>query len=225
MKTRFLAAVLTVLWKDLRTEFRARELVSAMTLFALLSVLAFSFGLELDRQVREEVIGGVLWVTVIFASVLGLNRSLGQERDQGSIDALLIAPVDRAAIYFGKAIGNFLFALIVGLLLLPLMTILYNITLTLPGLLAALTLGTLGLSLVGTLLAAMTVQTRSRETLLPILMLPMALPILLAVVRASAGIIDGVPAEQWTPWLGLLAAIDVIYGALCALLFDYVVEE
>lgn len=225
MKTPLLKAIVAIVVKDLRAEFRSRELVNSMTLFALLSILIFSFGLELDRLAREEVISGVLWVTVIFASILGLNRSLGMERDQGNLDAMLMAPISRSAIFFGKMLGNFIFTLVVGLLLLPLMTVLYNVTLTLPALLAVLVLGVLGISTIGTLLAAMAVQTRSRETLLPIIMLPIVLPVLLAVVRASGGIIDGAAANDWLPWVQLLAAIDLIYITLCFLLFDYVVED
>lgn len=225
MKTPFLKAVAAIVIKDLRAEFRSRELVNSMTLFALLSILIFSFGLELDRLARQEVISGVLWVTVIFASILGLNRSLGMERDQGNLDAMLMAPISRSAIFFGKMLGNFIFTLVVGLLLLPLMTVLYNITLTLPALLAVLALGVLGISTIGTLLAAMAVQTRSRETLLPIIMLPIVLPVLLAVVRASGAIIDGAAAKDWLSWVQLLAAVDLIYITLCFLLFDYVVED
>ena len=183
MKTPFLQAVFAIVRKDLRAELRSRELVSAMLLFALLSILVFSFALELDRDAREAAVSGVLWVTIVFASILGLNRSMAMEREQGNVDAMLIAPIDRAAIFFGKLVGNGLFTLAVGLLLLPLMTILFNFSLLQPWLLAVLVLGTLGFSTVGTLLAAMTVQTRARETLLPIVMMPMALPVLMAAVR------------------------------------------
>src|SRR5574338_1241472 len=126
MSTPFFQAVVAIIRKDLQAELRSRELVGSMGLFALLSVLVFSFALELDRVARSEAISGVLWVTVVFASILGLNRSLAMERDQGNLDAMLLAPIDRTAIFIGKFIGNFIFALTVGLLLLPLMTILYN---------------------------------------------------------------------------------------------------
>ena len=164
---------------------RSRELVGSMGLFALLSVLVFSFALELDRVARTESISGVLWVTVVFASILGLNRSMAMERDQGNLDALLLAPIHRAAIFVGKLVGNFVFTLVIGLLLLPLMTILYNVSLISRWLIVVLVLGTLGFTTLGTLLAAMTVQTRSREALLPIVMMPVVLPLLLAAVRAS----------------------------------------
>ncbi len=217
--------VFAVVLKDLQTEFRSRELVSSMVLFAVLSILVFSFALELDRVARAEAISGVLWVTVVFSSILGLNRSLAMEREQGNFDAMLMAPVSRAAIFFGKLVGNFLFALVVGLLLLPLMTILFNISVVRLWLFVALLLGTLGFSTIGTLLATMTVQTRSRETLLPIVMLPLALPVILAVVRASTGILNAVNTDEWMAWIQILAVIDIVYFVMCYLVFDYIVEE
>jgi heme exporter protein B len=225
MKTPFLKAAWSIVRKDLRTELRSRELVSSMGLFALLSIVIFSFALELDRQARVEAISGVLWVTVVFASILGLNRSLAMERDQGNLDAMLIAPIDRTAIFAGKLVGNFIFALTVGLILLPIMTILYNVDLVRPWLLVVLVSGTMGFSTVGTLLATMTVQTRARESLLPIVMLPVALPVLLAAVRACTNILNELPNEEWMAWTQILLVVDVLYLALCLLLFEYVVEE
>ena len=225
MRTPFFRAVYSIVLKDLMAEFRSRELVSAMALFALLSILIFSFALELDRLARQEAVGGVLWVTVAFASILGLNRSLALEREQGNLDGMLMAPVVRPAIFFGKLVGNFIFALAVGLILAPLMSVLYNLPVAQPWLILTLTLGTLGLATVGTLLATMTIQTRSRETLLPIVMLPTALPVVLAAVRATTGILSGAPVEDWGAWTQLLVAVDVIYFVACYLLFEYVIEE
>lgn len=225
MITPFIQAVLAILRKDLRTELRSRELVSSMGLFALLSILIFSFALELDRVARQEAISGVLWVTVVFASILGLNRSLAMERDQGNLDAMLLAPINRAAIFLGKLVGNYLFALAVGLLLLPVMTILFNMPLIQPWLLLVLLLGTLGFSTIGTLLATMTVQTRARESLLPIVMLPVALPVLLASVRASTNILTNAPVDDWIAWPQILVVVDMIYLVLCFLLFEFVIEE
>lgn len=225
MKTPFLKAVFSIVRKDLQIELRSRELVSSMGLFALLSILIFSFALELDRNARREVISGVLWVTIVFASVLGLNRSLAMERDQGNLDAMLLAPIDRVAIFFGKLFGNLVFTLIVGVLLLPIMTTLYNYNLFQPWLLAVLLLGTFGFATVGTLLAMMTVQTRARESLLPIVMMPVALPVLLAAVRASTSILTDAPIADWIAWPQILIVVDVIYLVACFLLFEYVIEE
>ena len=225
MKTPIITGVTAIISKDLRAETRARELVSVMTLFALLSVLVFSFALELDKGAREESVSGVLWVTLIFASLLGFNRSMAQERDQGNLDAMLLAPVSRAAIFVGKLLGNFIFTLIVGFVLLPLMTMLYGLNLLDGWVILTTTLGIFGFATIGTLLATMTVQTRARETLLPIAMLPIVLPCLLTAVRATKGILGEAPASEWQSSLGMLAAISVIYLVLCLLLYEYVVEE
>lgn len=225
MNTPFFKAVGAIIRKDLRAELRSRELVNSMALFALLSILVFSFALELDRQARQEAISGVLWVTVVFASILGLNRSMAMEREQANMEAMLMAPINRATIFFGKLAGNYLFTLLVGLILLPLMTVLYNISLVQPWVLAILLLGTLGFSTVGTLLAAMTVQTRARESLLPIVLLPVALPVLLAAVRASTSVLNNAPIEDWIAWPQILLVVDFIYLVLCFLLFEYVIED
>ena len=225
MKTPFISCVVAIISKDLRAEIRARELVSVMALFALLSILVFSFALELDKGAREEAVSGVLWVTLIFASVLGFNRSMAQEREQGALDALLLAPVSRAAIFVGKLLGNFIFTLIVGLALLPLMTALYGMDLLDGWVIATTALGIFGFATIGTLLATMTVQTRAREALLPIAMLPIILPLLLTAVRATKGILGGAPATEWQGPLGMLAAIALIYLVLCLLLYEYIVEE
>ncbi len=224
-KTPFLRAVLTIVRKDLRVEFRSRELLGLMGMFTLLSVLIFSFALQLDILARESAVSGVLWVTILFASILGLNRSLAMEREQGNLDSMLLAPIDRTAIFTGKLLGNFLFAVTIGLFLLPLMTLLYNITLVLPGMLLMVVLGTLGITIVGTLLATMTVQTRTSDALLPIVMLPAVLPVVLSVVNASSGIINGDAFSEWDSWLQLLAIIDLIYITLCFLLYSFAIEE
>lgn len=221
--TPFLKCVLAIIAKDLRAEIRSRELFSVMALFALLSVLVFSFALELDRAARAEAVSGVLWVTLIFASLLGLNRSLAQESDQGNLDALLLAPVSRSAIFVGKFAGNALLTGIVGLLLLPLMTVLYSINMVDPGVIVTTLVGIVGFCSIGTLLATMTVHTRAREALLPIALLPVALPFLLTAVRATKGVLNGAP--EWQVWLQLLAGITVIYLVMCLLLYGFVVEE
>lgn len=220
MNTPFFACVMAIVSKDLRGEMRSRELLSVMALFALLSVLVFSFALELDRVARAEAVSGVLWVTLIFASVLGLNRSLALE---SNLDALLLAPVSRSAIFVGKLAGNAIFTAAVGLALLPLMTALYGMNLLNIWVIVTTIVGIFGICTIGTLLATMTVQTRAREALLPIALLPVALPFLLTAVRASKGILAG--ASDWQVWLQLLLGITVIYLSLCYLLYGYVVEE
>ncbi|MDE2818678.1 MAG: heme exporter protein CcmB [Chloroflexota bacterium] len=225
MKTPSRTAVLAILSKDLRAEIRSRDLLSVMAIFAFLCILVFSFALELDRVAREEAISGVLWVTLVFASLLGFNRSLSQEGDQGNLDAMLLAPVSRPAIFLGKLLSNYLFTLIVALVILPLMTVIYNHNLLKGWLIVTAVVGIFGFSSIGTLLAMLTLHTRSREAMLPIAMLPVALPLLLTAARATTNILNDSPAREWLVWLQLLAAVTVIYLALCWLLSGFVLEE
>ncbi len=214
-----------VLWKDLRAEARGRELVTSMLLFSAISVLIFSFALELNAQVQTETVGGVLWVTVAYAGTLGLGRSLAAEKDKGSLDALLIAPVARSAIFFGKMLGNLIFTLAVAVFMTFILTILFNINLFLPMLWLVLLLGCLGFAATGTMIASMSVYARSRETLLPILLLPIVLPVIISSTRASIAIITQLKTEDWLPWLQLLAFVDGVFIVLAYLLYGYIVEE
>ncbi len=214
-----------ITWKDLAAEFRSRELFSAMLVFSLLVILIFNFALELDIRTRQSVTAGVLWVTFAFAGTLGLNRSMSLEKDQGSLDGLLLAPVDRSAIYFGKVFSNLTFMLIVEAIVLPVYSFLYNVNLLRPGLLLILLLGSIGYIVVGTLLSTMAVQSRTRDMLLPILLFPVVIPVLIAAVKASGGFLTGEDAVNIRPWLNLLIVYDVIFTAIAFMVFDYVVEE
>jgi heme exporter protein B len=221
----FIRSLSAIIWKDLAAELRSRELLSAMLVFALLVILIFNFALELDAQARATVTSGVLWVTFAFAGTLGLNRSMAMEKDRGCLDGLLLAPVDRSAIYFGKAIGNLIFMLIVEAIVLPVYSILYSVNLFIPGLLLVILLGSIGYVAVGTLLASMAVQTRTRDVLLPILLFPLVIPILIAAVKASTGFLQGVDIADIRPWINLLLVYDVIFIAIAFMVFDYIVEE
>lgn len=215
----------TIVWKDLRAEIRSREMVNSMILFTLMTVMVFSLALELDREARQTTVTGVLWVTIVFAGILGLGRSLASEKDRGSLDALLLAPIDRSALFFGKMIGNMLFVLIIAGVLLVLLTVMFNMTLIKPLLIGVIVLGVLGFTTVGTLLSSISVHARAREAMLPILLMPVVLPVLISAVRASSAILENLPREDWLPWIQLLAVADVIFIAAAYALFDYVVEE
>src|SRR5262245_10141337 len=180
----FIKAVAAVVWKDIRAEFRSRELFSAMLVFSLLIILIFNFALELDIKTRQSVTAGVLWATFAFAGTLGLNRSMAIEKDRGCLDGLLLAPVDRSAIFFGKFISNLIFMLVVEIIILPVYSILYNTNLLKPDLILVILLGSIGYSSVGTLISAMSVQTRTRDILLPILLFPVTIAVILAAVKA-----------------------------------------
>lgn len=224
-KSSYLKALQAVIWKDLAAELRSREILSAMLVFSLLVILIFNFALELDAKTRASVTTGVLWVTFAFAGTLGLNRSMAQEKDRGCLDGLLLAPVDRTAIFFGKTISNLAFMLIVEAIVLPVYSVLYNTNLLNPGLLLVILLGSIGYTVVGTLLAAMAVQTRTRDILLPILLFPVVVPLLIAAVKASSGFLQAFDLAEIKPWINLLVVYDIIFTAVAFMTFDYIVEE
>jgi heme exporter protein B len=225
LSSNFIKAITAIVWKDLRAEFRSRELFSAMLVFSLLIILIFNFALELDIKTRRSVTAGVLWATFAFAGTLGLNRSMAIEKDRGCLDGLLLAPVDRSAIYFGKVISNLAFMLIVEMIVLPIYSVLYTVNLFQPGLLLVILLGSIGYVAVGTLLSAMSVQTRTRDILLPILLFPVVIPVLLAAVKASSGFLTGAELTDILLPINLLIAYDIIFIAVAFMVFDNVVEE
>jgi heme exporter protein B len=221
----YVRAIMAVIWKDFAAEWRSRELLGAMLVFALLVLLIFNFAMELDLRTRGTITAGVLWVTFAFAGTLGLNRSMSIEKDRGCLDGLLLAPVDRSAIYFGKVLGSLIFMIIVEIIVLPTYSVLYNVNLFHPGLLGVILLASIGYTVVGTLLSSMAVQARTRDILLPILLFPVILPVLIAAVKASTGILQGFMRGEIIPWVNLLIVYDVIFIAVAFMVFDYVVEE
>jgi len=221
----YMRAVGAVIWKDFRTEWRNRENLSAMLVFALLVILIFNFALEMDLQARASLSAGVLWTTFIFAGTIGLNRSLAVEKDRGCLDGLLLAPVDRSVIYFGKAIGNLVFMLIVEAIVLPIFNFLYGFNVFQPGFLGVVILGSIGYAAVGTLLSTMVVQARTRDILLPILLFPLTLPVIIAAVKASQGFFQNLPLVEFSVWVNILVAYDLIFIAVAFMVFDYVLED
>jgi heme exporter protein B len=223
----YLRKVLAIVRKDIIAELRTKEMFSAMFVFAVLVVVIFVFAFELrvsGERVRQ-VAPGALWVAITFSGILGLNRAFVLEKDQGCLEGLLLAPVDHSAIYFGKMISTLLFMLVVEALMLVVFSAFLSVNLFDLRLLLVIVLGTLGFAAVGTLLSAMTAQTRAREVLLPILLLPVAAPVLIAAVKATAGILDGLTLGEISRWLQLLIAFDIIFPAVAFMTFDYVVKE
>jgi len=221
----FLRKVWAIIAKDVAAELHTREMVSAMLVFAVLALLVFSFALDLRGALARAAAPGVLWSTVAFAGTLGLSRSLAREQHTRCIDGLLLAPVDRSAIFFGKAAGNLIFMAVVEIVLLPLFSALFNVPLLQLPVLAVLALGTVGYAAVGTLLAAIAVNTRAREVMLPVLLLPLVIPALIAAVRATGGIVEGATWTEIGSWVRLLVVYDLLIVAASLLTFSYVVEE
>jgi heme exporter protein B len=221
----FLRQIAAIIRKDIIAELRTKEMFSSMFVFALLAVVVFNFAFELRVADAATIAPGVLWVSVTFAGMLGLNRSFVLEKDRGCLDGLLLAPVDRSAIFFGKMLGNFLFITVVEAIILPIFSALFNVNLIQAWILVVLLLGTLGFSGVGTLFSAMAVHTRAREVLLPVLLFPVVVPALIAAVKLTAGLLDGQALADMANWMQLLVAFDVILIAVSYMTFDYVVED
>ncbi len=219
----FLEQVLAILWKDIRCELRSKQTWTGMALFALLILVIFNFAFDLRVDNKAAVAPGALWVAFVFASLLGLGRTIAAEREKGSFDRLLLCPVDRKAIYLAKLLGNLLFIGVVELIALPIYAALFNVPLFASALIPIVLLGTLGIATVGTLFSAMAAATRARELLLPILVFPLIVPVVIGAVRATGTLLAPVANEP--PWLGLIIAFDIIFLSISMLTFGYVIEE
>jgi len=218
-----LGQVWTILWKDIRCELRSKQMWTGMGLFALLVLVIFNFAFDLRVDNEAAVAPGALWVAFVFASFLGLGRTIATEREKGSFDRLLLCPVDRRAIYLAKLLGNVLFIGVVELVAIPVFAILFNLSFSIGMLILIVLLGTVGIASVGTLFSVMAATTAARELLLPILVFPLIVPIVIACVRATGALMTVTANEP--PWLGLIVAFDAIFLSLATILFRYVVEE
>ena len=198
-----------------------------MLLFGLLVILMFHFAFEPDSLETEKYGPGLLWVTFIFAGILGMGRSFNAEKENDSLQSLMLAPVNWGAIYLGKMLANLLFMLLAEVVIFFCFSIFFNVDLV-PrlGWLAGITLlGTLGFASVGTILAAVSMNTRMSDVMLPILFLPIALPVVLGAVESTAAVLTDPPGAALGFWLKFLIVFDVIFVTLPLLLFDYVLEE
>ena len=221
----YLGAIWAVVRKDVMLELRTKDFVVSVFVFSLLVIVIFSFAIEPSPQLVERVAPGVLWTAFIFGGVLGLTRSFALERDGGNLRGLLLAPVPRDAIYLGKMIASFTFMMVVEVLVYPAFGMLFDLPLLQPELILVAVLATLGIAAVGTLFAAMAVNTRAREVMLPLLFLPAVVPVVIGAVEASAAALGGGDAGEVLRWLPLLAAYDAVFIVACAFAFHFLVEE
>jgi heme exporter protein B len=211
--------------KELLAEWRTRDSLSAMFLFTVTSLLIFNFALDLSPVAAQDVVPGILWVTFVFAALLGLNRNFQREQEQSSIEGLMMAPVGRSAIYLSKVIGNLVFLLAFELLALPVVTALFNLIMPL-SVIPVLVLGTVGLSAAGTTFAAMAANTRLRDVLLPLMLLPVLVPLLVGAVQATGVAIRGESLlGDAAPSLLLVGTFGVIFLTLGMMLFEYILEQ
>jgi len=220
-----LAKIFAIFWKDLLSEFRTKELITSVLVFALLVVVIFNFAFDPDTGVIELVASGILWIALTFAGVLGLNRTFVSEKADARLEGLMLCPVDRAAIYWGKLISSCVFMLIVAFIITPIFLVLLNLPLILPRLPIIIVLATLGFASVGTLFSALAINTRSRDVMLPILFLPTVVPVIIAAVKATELVLQSEPWGEILIWIQIIIAFDVIYLVVATMVFEYVIQE
>ena len=217
-------SALTIVWKDMIAEWRTKEMFSSMFVFILLVIVIFKFSFDLRISNATLLVPGILWAALTFAGTLQLGRAASLEVEDAHVDGLLLAPVPRSSIYVGKALGNLLFMSITELIMLPIFSALFNLNLFRPLILLAIFLGTIGFASVGTLLSTMAAHSRAREVMLPVLLFPIILPVVIAAVKLTAGVIDGGTWQELVMWVRFLIAFDIVFLVVSLMTFRFVVE-
>ena len=220
----FLSPILVIAWKDVLLELRTKDVVVTVLIFALLVGAIFNFVFAPTEELVGLIVPGTLWVAITFAGVLGFNRSFVLEKDKGSLDGLLLCPVSRDVIYFGKLLGLLIFMTVAEILIVPLFAVLFNVSILDLRIPLVVLLATVGFASVGTLFSAISVHTRSREVMLPILLLPVAVPVIIAAVESTRAILEG-SSMGIGRWVQLLVAFDVIFLIVASFTFGAVLEE
>ena len=220
--------VAAILRKDLLVELRTKESVPSMAIFAVTTFVIFHFGLDRDR-LEGELASGVLWVTLLFAAILGINRLFVAEREQGGFDGILMAPIERTSLLIAKATALFIYLLALELIALPVFALFFlsdGFWEALPRLLLIAVLADLGLAIVGALLASIAVHTRARDLLLPLLLLPLTVPVMIGAAAGTKPLLS-IPFDTSGvgKWLAVLALYDLIFGLLAYAVFDFLMED
>jgi len=214
-----------LLWKDVLLELHTKERLSSLFVLAVLIILIFVFALSPEQAQRPEIGAAVLWVALLFAGMLSLQRGFLIEQERGCLSGLLLTPIDPSTLFLAKFLGNVLFLTIVEIIVTPITLVLFGAArssalVMLPG---VELLGIVGFSALGTLLSAIAVRTRAREVLLPVMLLPLLIPLLMATVKVTSSLLGG---EPWSEvWLRVLLAFDVIFVVTGWLIFGQVVRE
>ena len=223
----FFRVIRWIVWKDLISEIRSRENISSMFFFALIIILIFSLSLSMDQEMVKEMIPGILWIAFSFTGIIGLGKSFLVETQNDCMENLLMAPIPKGAVYLGKLLGNFLFMLVVEIIIFPLFIIFFNLDIfgQIPMIMLICFLGTLGLAAMGTLLSAMTVQIKAREVMFPLMLLPLVVPVIIGAVEATKGALNVDPLKLYQQWIQLLAVFDLVFLIVSYWLFEFILED
>jgi heme exporter protein B len=221
-------AVSALLRKDLRLELRAPQAVPAMALFSVTTIVVFHFAIQ-RGQVEGDLAAGVLWVTLLFAAMLGTSRLFVADHEEGGLDGFLLAPVDRTALLVAKAVAMFAYLATVEIVAVPAFAIMLLGPSPDVGALAqlvlVLALADAGVALVGTMVGALAVQTRARDLLVPLLALPLLIPVVIAAAKATTPLFAGDGGDVGARWLLMLGLYDLVFGLLAYAVFDFLVED
>lgn len=222
-----LQRILAIVWKDLTAERRSKATFNAVAFLAALILLLFGFAIGPDQAAIEAASAGLVWLTVLFSGVLSFNRSWEQELEDGALEALLLYPGDRRAIFLGKLMANLVFVLAVEAVLVPVATVLYDLPVLehAVALAGVIVLGTIGFVTLGTFYAALASRMRAREVLLPLLLFPMLIPLLVGAVESTGQLLRGDVMGNAGAWIRLLIVFDVIFFVASMFAFEHVIEE
>ena len=220
---------LAVIWaigrKDLLLETRNKDVIVAVSVFALLVLMIFTFAIDIN-QVNAKLTGpGILWASIAFAGVTGLNRAFALELEGNTLEALMLAPISRDLIYAGKMFGNFLFITAAQIIVIPIFAVLFNLAVLRWEMLVVSLLTTIGFSAIGTLFAAMTTRVRAREVMLPLLFLPVVTPLIMAAVESTSHVVNDSSWPEIYQWIQLAIAFDIAFIVISAFIFQQILED
>ena len=220
---------LAVIWaigrKDLLLETRNKDIIVAVSAFALLVLMVFTFAIDIN-QVNAKLTGpGILWASIAFAGVTGLNRAFALELEGNTLEALMLAPISRDLIYVGKMFGNFLFITAAQIIVIPIFAVLFNLAVLRWEMLVVSLLTTIGFSAIGTLFAAMSMRVRAREVMLPLLFLPVVTPLIMAAVESTSHVVNDGSWPEISQWIQLALGFDIVFIVISAFIFQQILED
>ena len=221
----YLSNIIAIVWKDLLLESRTKEVFLSIFIFSLLAVVTFNFAFDPTPSLVALIAPGILWVSIAFGAMLGLSRMFSIEMSSGGLDGILLSPAPRDAVFYGKFLSCFIFMALVEVLLVPAMVVFFDLNFNLVSLLVVSVLTLSGFSLVGTLFATISINTKAREVMLPVLYLPVIAPLLISAVECTSTILHGGSIYDSSQWLGLLVLFDAVYVVATPFCFSLIASK
>ena len=221
----YLSNIIAIVWKDLLLESRTKEVFLSIFIFSLLAVVTFNFAFDPTPSLVALIAPGILWVSIAFGAMLGLSRMFSIEMSSGGLDGILLSPASRDAIFYGKFLSWFIFMALVEVLLVPAMVVFFDLNFNLVSLLVVSVLTLSGFSLVGTLFATISMNTKAREVMLPVFYLPVIAPLLISAVECTSRILHGDSIYDSSQWLDLLVLFDAVYAVATPFLFSLIASK